>query len=61
MKRIAQAAGCNPNYLSQCKDFTRARKTIREVGRRQLLRGEKSKDGDVEAQYDKREWHTDET
>ena len=49
---IASHAECNPKYLSQCKEFTAARKVVKEIGRRELAHGGKAKDGSMEAWTD---------
>ncbi len=48
---IASHAGCNPKYLSQREEFTAARKVVKEIGRRELVRGGKAKDGSMEAEF----------
>jgi hypothetical protein len=51
VKAIARKVGCNPKYLSQSKVFKDARKVAKEIGRGEIPRGSKGKDGTLEA-YD---------
>jgi hypothetical protein len=52
VKRIAQEAGCNPKYLSQCADFRAARAVIKANGKADMRRSPKHRGHDMDAYED---------
>jgi hypothetical protein len=51
-KQIANAAGCNPKYLSQNRKFRAAREAIRGIGQETLARDQRFRGSDMDAYED---------
>jgi hypothetical protein len=48
-EQIANAVGCKANYLNQRKEFTGAKRLVKEIGRRDVPRGSRDREGRLEA------------